>query len=125
MKAQSPQGGRIINNGSISAFVPRPNSAPYTMTKHGILGLTKASSLDGRKHHITVSQLDIGNCDTHLGGRMTKGVEQANGSIMPEPVFHVDHAANAIVYMASLPLSVNCLSQTLMANDMPSMVGRG
>jgi NAD(P)-dependent dehydrogenase (short-subunit alcohol dehydrogenase family) len=124
MKAQSPKGGRIINNGSISAHAPRPNSAPYTSTKHAITGLTKSISLDGRKHDIACCQIDIGNADTAMGGRMKAGVPQANGTIAPEPVMDVEHVGKAVAYMASLPLDANILFMTIMATKMP-FVGRG
>jgi NAD(P)-dependent dehydrogenase (short-subunit alcohol dehydrogenase family) len=124
MKAQDPRGGRIINNGSISAHAPRPNSAPYTATKHAISGLTKSSSLDGRKYDIAVGQIDIGNALTDLAARMTKGVPQAHGAIMAEPVMDVQHVADAVLHMASLPLDVNIFTMTVMATKMP-FVGRG
>ena len=124
MKAQDPRGGRIINNGSISAHAPRPNSAPYTATKHAITGLTKSSSLDGRKYDIAVGQIDIGNALTDLAARMTKGVPQAHGAIAVEPVMDVQHVANAVLHMAMLPLDVNVLTMTVMATKMP-FVGRG
>lgn len=124
MKAQSPKGGRIINNGSISAHAPRPNSAPYTSTKHAITGLTKSISLDCRKYDIACSQIDIGNADTDMGGRMKHGVPQANGEIMAEAVMDVAHVASAIVYMANLPLDANVQFMTIMATKMP-FVGRG
>ena len=124
MKSQTPRGGRIINNGSISAHAPRPNSAPYTSTKHAVTGLTKAASLDGRKYDIAVGQLDIGNAETPLAARMKDGVPQANGQIMPEPLMDVEHTARAIVHMASLPLDANVLFMTVMATKMP-FVGRG
>ncbi len=124
MKAQDPRGGRIINNGSISAHAPRPNSAPYTATKHAISGLTKSSSLDGRKYDIAVGQIDIGNALTELAARMTKGVPQAHGAIAVEPVMDVQHVADAVLHMASLPLEVNILTMTVMATKMP-FVGRG
>ena len=124
MKAQDPRGGRIINNGSISAHAPRPNSAPYTATKHAITGLTKSSSLDGRKYDIAVGQIDIGNALTDLAARMTKGVPQAHGAIAVEPVMDVQHVADAVLHMASLPLDVNVLTMTVMATKMP-FVGRG
>ena len=124
MKAQDPRGGRIINNGSISAHAPRPNSAPYTATKHAVTGLTKSSSLDGRKYDIAVGQIDIGNALTDLAARMTKGVPQAHGAIAAEPVMDVQHVANAVLHMASLPLEANVLSMTVMATKMP-FVGRG
>jgi NAD(P)-dependent dehydrogenase (short-subunit alcohol dehydrogenase family) len=124
MKAQSPRGGRIINNGSISAHAPRPNSAPYTATKHAITGLTKSLSLDGRKYDIACGQIDIGNAATEMAARMAKGVPQANGSIAIEPLMDVGHVASAVVYMASLPLEANVQFMTVMARDMP-FVGRG
>jgi len=124
MKAQAPPGGRIINNGSISAHVPRPNSAPYTTTKHAILGLTKCISLDGRKFNIACGQIDIGNAATEMTERMTGGVLQANGTMMPEPRMDVRHVADAVVYMASLPLDTNVQFLTVMATNMP-FVGRG
>jgi NAD(P)-dependent dehydrogenase (short-subunit alcohol dehydrogenase family) len=124
MKRQSPRGGRIVNNGSISAHAPRPNSAPYTATKHAISGLTKAISLDGRKYDIACGQIDIGNAATEMAARMAKGVPQANGQIAVEPLMDVAHVANAIVHMASLPLDANVQFMTIMARDMP-FVGRG
>jgi NAD(P)-dependent dehydrogenase (short-subunit alcohol dehydrogenase family) len=124
MKQQQPAGGRIINNGSISAHVPRPNSAPYTSAKHAITGLTKALALDGRAFNIACGQIDIGNADTPLAGRMKKGVLQANGSIAVEPTIDVKHVADAVVYMASLPLEANVSTITVMATQMP-YVGRG
>ena len=124
MKAQDPQGGRIINNGSISAHTPRPNSAPYTATKHALTGLTKATALDGRKYNIACGQIDIGNASTDLTARMTQGVPQANGQIAVEPVMDVEHVANAVLYMANLPLDANVLFMTVMATKMP-FVGRG
>lgn len=124
MKAQSPRGGRIINNGSISAHAPRPNSSPYTATKHAITGLTKASNLDGRAFDIAVGQVDIGNAQTDMTARMADGVMQANGTTAPEPVMDADNVANAILYMDSLPLSANVLTLTVMATMMP-FVGRG
>jgi NAD(P)-dependent dehydrogenase (short-subunit alcohol dehydrogenase family) len=124
MKSQSPMGGRIINNGSISAHAPRPNSAPYTSTKHAITGLTKSTSLDGRKYDIACSQIDIGNALTPMAARMAKGVPQANGTIAPEPLMDVQHVANAIVHIASLPLDANVQFMTIMATKMP-FVGRG
>jgi NAD(P)-dependent dehydrogenase (short-subunit alcohol dehydrogenase family) len=124
MKAQDPQGGRIINNGSISAHAPRPNSAPYTATKHALTGLTKAAALDGRKYNIACGQIDIGNAATELTARMTQGVPQANGQIAAEPVMDVAHVANAVLYMANLPLDANVLFMTVMATKMP-FVGRG
>ena len=124
MKVQDPRGARIINNGSISAHAPRPNSAPYTATKHAITGLTKSSSLDGRKYDIAVGQIDIGNALTDLARRMTQGVPQAHGAIAVEPVMDVQHVANAVLHMASLPLDANVLFMTVMATKMP-FVGRG
>ena len=124
MKEQPPRGGRIINNGSISAHAPRPNSIPYTATKHAITGLTKSGSLDGRKYDIAVCQIDIGNAETEMAARMAKGVPQANGEIAVEPLMDVQHVADAIVHMASLPLSANIQFLTVMATKMP-FVGRG
>jgi NAD(P)-dependent dehydrogenase (short-subunit alcohol dehydrogenase family) len=124
MKSQTPRGGRIINNGSISATTPRPNSAPYTATKHAISGLTKATALDGRKYDIACGQIDIGNAATELTARMKDGVPQANGQVMVEPTMDVAHVARAVVYMASLPLDANVLFLTVMATSMP-FVGRG
>jgi NAD(P)-dependent dehydrogenase (short-subunit alcohol dehydrogenase family) len=124
MKAQIPRGGRIINNGSISAQVPRPDSAPYTSTKHALTGLTKCIALDGRAHDITASQIDIGNADTDMGGKVKSPVRQANGTMATEPVMDVENVARAIVYMANLPLDANVLHMTLMASKMP-FVGRG
>ena len=124
MKAQEPRGGRIINNGSISAHAPRPHSAPYTATKHGITGLTKCISLDGRKYDIACSQIDIGNAATEMTERMTAGVPQADGSRMVEPRMDVRHVADAVLYMASLPLDANVQFITVMATKMP-FVGRG
>jgi NADP-dependent 3-hydroxy acid dehydrogenase YdfG len=124
MKKQTPRGGRIINNGSISAQVPRPRSAPYTATKHAITGLTKSTSLDGREHDIVCGQIDIGNASTDLTARMAKGVPQANGTIAIEPVMDVNHVARAVVYMASLPLDANVQFMTVMATKMP-YIGRG
>jgi len=124
MKTQTPQGGRIINNGSISALVPRPNSAPYTATKHGVTGLTKSLSLDGRKYNIACSQIDIGNAATDMTEKMTAGVLQANGELAPEPRMNVQHVAEAVVYMAKLPLEANVQFMTLMATQMP-FIGRG
>jgi NAD(P)-dependent dehydrogenase (short-subunit alcohol dehydrogenase family) len=124
MKNQTPPGGRIINNGSISAHVPRPNSAPYTATKHAVTGLTKSLSLDGRKYNIACSQIDIGNAATSLTERMQKGILQANGEIAVEPRMDVEHAANAVVYMAGLPLDANIPFMTIMATTMP-YIGRG
>jgi NAD(P)-dependent dehydrogenase (short-subunit alcohol dehydrogenase family) len=124
MKAQTPRGGRIINNGSISAHAPRPNSAPYTATKHAITGLTKSASLDGRNYDIACGQIDIGNAHTELAARMASGVPQANGQIAVEPLMDVAHVASAVRYMASLPLDANVQFMTVMATKMP-FVGRG
>ncbi|MGY4494063.1 SDR family oxidoreductase [Pseudomonas sp. TE3610] len=124
MRRQQPQGGRIINNGSISAHAPRPFSAPYTASKHAVLGLTKSLALDGREFNIACSQIDIGNALTELSVRMTKGVRQANGEIAVEPMVDVQHIADAVRYMAGLPLSANVLNMTVMATNMP-FVGRG
>ena len=124
MKSQEPRGGRIINNGSISAHAPRPNSAPYTSTKHAITGLTKSTSLDGRKYDIACGQIDIGNAATPLTERMKRGVPQPNGTIAVEPTMDVEHVARAVVYMASLPLDANVQFLTVMATKMP-FVGRG
>ena len=124
MKAQEPRGGRIINNGSISAHAPRPNSAPYTATKHAITGLTKSTSLDGRRYDIACGQIDIGNAETDMARRMKDGVPQADGSIKPEPLMDPAHVAQAVVYMASLPLEANVQFLTVMATKMP-FVGRG
>ncbi|WP_374305088.1 SDR family oxidoreductase [Ferrovibrio sp.] len=124
MKDQTPRGGRIINNGSISAYAPRPFSAPYTATKHAISGLTKASSLDGRAYDIAVGQIDIGNAATEMTERMKAGVLQPDGSTRAEPRMDVEHVANAVVHMASLPLDANVLFMTVMATKMP-FVGRG
>ncbi len=124
MKAQSPRGGRIINNGSISAHAPRPNSAPYTATKHAITGLTRSTSLDGRKYDIACGQVDIGNADTPMTARMKQGVPQADGSTAIEPTMDANHVAQAVVYMASLPLDANVQFLTVMATKMP-FIGRG
>jgi NAD(P)-dependent dehydrogenase (short-subunit alcohol dehydrogenase family) len=124
MKAQQPRGGRIINNGSISAHAPRPNSAPYTASKHGMSGLTKATSLDGRKYNIACGQIDIGNAGTEMTARMGQGVPQANGAIEVEPTFDANHVARAVIYMASLSLDANVLFMTVIATAMP-FVGRG
>jgi NAD(P)-dependent dehydrogenase (short-subunit alcohol dehydrogenase family) len=124
MKDQDPRGGRIINNGSISAHAPRPNSAPYTATKHAITGLTRATSLDGRKYDIACGQIDIGNAATELASRMADGVLQAHGEVRPEPLMDVEHVAQAIVFMAGLPLESNVQFMTIMATKMP-FVGRG
>jgi NAD(P)-dependent dehydrogenase (short-subunit alcohol dehydrogenase family) len=124
MKDQTPRGGRIINNGSISAHAPRPNSAPYTATKHAITGLTKSTALDGRKYEIACSQIDIGNAETNLTMRMKDGVPQADGSVMVEPTMDVEHVAQAILVMAKLPLEANVQFMTIMATKMP-YIGRG
>jgi len=124
MKSQTPQGGRIINNGSISAHAPRPNSAPYTATKHAVTGLTKSTALDGRKYNIACGQIDIGNAKTDLTGRMSNGVPQADGTIAVEPTMDVNNVADAIVYMANLPLNANVPFLTVMATKMP-YIGRG
>jgi NAD(P)-dependent dehydrogenase (short-subunit alcohol dehydrogenase family) len=124
MKSQSPMGGRIINNGSISAHAPRPNSIAYTATKHAVTGLTKTAALDGRKYDIAVGQIDIGNAVTELAARMAKGVPQANGDIRAEPMMDVNLVGEAVLYMASLPLEANVLFHTIMATKMP-FVGRG
>jgi NAD(P)-dependent dehydrogenase (short-subunit alcohol dehydrogenase family) len=124
MKAQDPRGGRIINNGSISAHAPRPNSAPYTATKHAITGLTRSTALDGRPFDIACGQIDIGNAETPLTARMSQGVPQADGRIAPEPVMDVEDIARAVIYMASLPLTANVQFMTVMATKMP-FVGRG
>ena len=124
MKEQRPQGGRIINNGSLSAHVPRPNSAPYTATKHAITGLTRSISLDGRNFNIACGQIDIGNATTEMTERMTNGVPQANGSILVEPCMDVRHVADAVLYMANLPLDANVEFMTVMATKMP-FIGRG
>jgi NAD(P)-dependent dehydrogenase (short-subunit alcohol dehydrogenase family) len=123
-KAQTPKGGRIINNGSISAHTPRPMSAPYTSTKHAITGLTKSIALDGRPHNICCGQIDIGNAGTDMTERMSKGVPQADGTLKSEPTMDVTHVAKAVLHMASLPLDTNVLFMTVMANQMP-FVGRG
>lgn len=124
MRRQQPQGGRIINNGSISAHTPRPFTAPYTASKHAVLGLTKALALDGRAYSIACSQVDIGNALTELSERMTRGVRQANGQIAAEPMLDVRHVADAVRYIAALPLEANVLNMTVMASNMP-FVGRG
>ncbi len=124
MKSQEPRGGRIVNNGSISAHAPRPNSAPYTATKHAITGLTKSTSLDGRKYDIACGQIDIGNAATEMTHAMVEGVMQANGEIEVEPRIDVQHVARAVLYMASLPLDANVQFMTVMATKMP-FVGRG
>jgi len=124
MKAQNPKGGRIINNGSVSSYTPRPYTAAYTATKHAVLGLTKTGALDGRKHNIAVGQIDIGNALTEMAMPMTKGVLQANGTMAIEPTMDVQHVANAVLHMASLPLEANVLTMNVMATAMP-FVGRG
>ena len=124
MKNQTPMGGRIINNGSISAHAPRPNSAPYTSTKHAVTGLTKSGSLDGRKYDIAVCQIDIGNAGTDMTEKMKSGMPQANGSMAPEPTMDVENVARTVLYMASLPLNANAQFVTVMATKMP-YVGRG
>jgi NAD(P)-dependent dehydrogenase (short-subunit alcohol dehydrogenase family) len=124
MKTQNPIGGRIINNGSISATAPRPNSIAYTSTKHAVTGLTKTAALDGRKFQIAVGQIDIGNAETEMASVMAKGVPQANGEIRPEPLMDVSHVGSSVLYMAELPLSANVLFHTVMATNMP-FVGRG
>ena len=124
MKRQTPCGGRIINNGSVSAHTPRPNSAPYTATKHAITGLTKSLALDGRPFNITCGQIDIGNASTPMTARAATGLQQASGAIEPEPTMDVDDVGRAVAYMASLPPDANVLTMTVMANAMP-YVGRG
>lgn len=124
MKAQSPRGGRIINNGSISAHAPRPNSIAYTATKHAVMGLTKTASLDGRRHDIAVGQIDVGNARTELAQRMERGVLQANGEIAAEPLMDVDIVGQSVLYMANLPLQANVMFHTVMATKMP-FAGRG
>lgn len=124
MKAQSPMGGRIINNGSISATTPRPNSAPYTSSKHAMTGLTKSTSLDGRKYNIACGQIDIGNAATEMAAPMARGIPQANGEIAVEPTMDVEHVAQAVVHMAELPLETNVQFMTIMATKMP-FIGRG
>jgi NAD(P)-dependent dehydrogenase (short-subunit alcohol dehydrogenase family) len=124
MRDQTPRGGRIINNGSISATTPRVNSAPYTATKHAVMGLTKSTALDGRKYDIACGQIDIGNAATELTERMVTGMPQPNGSVLAEPRMDVEHVANSIVHMANLPLDANILVMTIMATKMP-FVGRG
>lgn len=124
MRRQEPRGGRIINNGSVSAYTPRPGSVPYTATKHAVTGLTKSLALDGRPFNIACGQIDIGNALTEMAVPMTVGVPQANGTIAPEPVMDVQHVANAVLHMASLPLDANVLFMTVMATNMP-YVGRG
>jgi NAD(P)-dependent dehydrogenase (short-subunit alcohol dehydrogenase family) len=124
MKGQTPMGGWIINNGSVSAHTPRPNAAPYTATKHAVAGLTKATSLDGRKHNIACGQIDIGNAATDMTARMKTGSLQADGEVEVEPTFDVKHVAESVLYMANLPLDTNVLFMTIMATKMP-YVGRG
>ena len=124
MKSQTPMGGRIINNGSISAQTPRPNSAPYTATKHGMVGLTKSTALDGRKYDIACCQIDVGNAATEMTASMTKGVPQPDGSRMVEPTFDVEKVADAVLFIANLPLDTNVLFMNIMATKMP-FVGRG
>jgi NAD(P)-dependent dehydrogenase (short-subunit alcohol dehydrogenase family) len=124
MKDQTPRGGRIINNGSISAYTPRPNSVAYTATKHAVTGLTKSTSLDGRKYDIACSQIDIGNAATEMTTRMAQGILQANGEVMIEPRLDLDHVVNAVIYMAGLPLDANVQFMTVMATKMP-FIGRG
>jgi NAD(P)-dependent dehydrogenase (short-subunit alcohol dehydrogenase family) len=124
MKSQQPQGGRIINNGSIASMTPRPNLAAYTASKHAVTGLTKTLSLEGRRFHIACGQIDIGNVQTDLGIPMSSGTLQADFSLKPEPTFDVKHVAEAVVYMAGLPLEANVLNMTVMATAMP-FVGRG
>ena len=124
MRRQSPQGGRIINNGSISAYTPRPFTAPYTASKHAVTGITKALALDGRPYNIVVSQIDIGNALTDLSERMTRGVLQANGTVTPEPMMDARHVAGAVCQIAAFPLETNILNMTIMASNMP-YVGRG
>jgi NAD(P)-dependent dehydrogenase (short-subunit alcohol dehydrogenase family) len=124
MKSQTPRGGRIVNNGSISAHAPRPNSAPYTSTKHAMSGLTKSAALDGRKYDIACGQIDIGNASTEMAAKMAVGVPQANGQIAAEPLMDVERVGDAIVHMAELPLDANVLFMTIMATKMP-FVGRG
>jgi NAD(P)-dependent dehydrogenase (short-subunit alcohol dehydrogenase family) len=124
MKAQTPRGGRIINNGSVSSHAPRPNSAPYTSTKHGVMGLTKSASLDGRKYDIACGQIDIGNAATEMAMKMATGVPQADGSIKVEPLMDVKHVGETILYMANMPLEANVQFVTIMATKMP-FVGRG
>ncbi|MBL8664573.1 MAG: SDR family oxidoreductase [Candidatus Odyssella sp.] len=124
MKSQTPRGGRIINNGSISAHTPRPNTLPYTATKHAMTGFTKSTALDGRKYDIACGQIDIGNAETPMAARMKDGVPQPNGQIMPEPLMDVSHVGSAVAYMASLPLDANVLTLTIKATKMP-FEGRG
>ncbi len=124
MKSQDPMGGRIINNGSLSAYVPRPNSIPYTATKHAVTGMTRATSLDGRKYNIACSQVDVGNAATPMTERMGSGVPQAHGEVKVEPTMNVQHVADAVVYIANLPLDANVQFMTVMATQMP-FIGRG
>ena len=124
MKSQMPQGGRIINNGSVSAQTPRPNSAPYTATKHAVTGLTKSTALDGRKYNIACGQIDIGNALTENTAKMADGIQQANGALAPEPTMDMEHVAQSVLHMANLPLDANVLFMTVMATKMP-LVGRG
>lgn len=124
MRAQDPMGGRIINNGSLSAYVPRPGSAPYTATKHGVTGLTRSTSLDGRKYNIACSQIDIGNAATPMTERMSGGVPQANGELMPEPTFDVKYVGEQVLFIANLPLDTNIQFMTIMSSKMP-YIGRG
>jgi NAD(P)-dependent dehydrogenase (short-subunit alcohol dehydrogenase family) len=124
MKNQDPMGGRIINNGSLSAYVPRPNSIPYTATKHAVTGMTRATSLDGRKYNIACSQVDVGNAETPMTQRMHSGVPQAHGEVMVEPTMNVQHVADAIVYISNLPLDANVQFMSVMATQMP-FIGRG
>ena len=124
MKSQDPMGGRVINNGSLSAYVPRPNSIPYTATKHAVTGMTRATSLDGRKYNIACSQVDVGNAATPMTERMHSGVPQAHGEVMVEPTMNVQHVADAVVYIANLPLDANVQFMTVMATQMP-FIGRG
>jgi len=124
MKSQSPRGGRIINNGSISAYAPRPFSAPYTATKHAITGLTKSTSLDGRAYDIACGQIDIGNAETAMSERMKSGVLQAHGAVLAEPMMAVDNVVRAVLFMASLPLDANVQFMTVLATKMP-FIGRG
>ena len=124
MKNQTPMGGRVINNGSVSAHTPRPNSAPYTTTKHAITGLTKSTALDGRKYNIACGQIDIGNAETKMTSKMREGIPQADGSVQSEPTMNVKHVAEAVVYMANLPLDANVQFMTIMATKMP-YIGRG
>jgi len=124
MKSQTPRGGRIINNGSVSAHTPRPNSAPYTATKHAMTGLTKATALDGRKYDIACGQIDIGNAGTEMTAQMKDGAVQASGVVAVEPTMDVEHVARAVVYMASLPLDANVQFMTILATQMP-FIGRG